>query len=378
MKLSLVARKKFYRPSNRSGVLVLALLVLVLISVIVLGLLASVTAERQSTEANYQQRMALSLATMAFHSGVAQLRHALGPWDDPLDFFCGGTNRAGVSNASAPPNFFWTVSPGMLSRWTYTNTTPQNYPLFSQADTNAAGTSTDTNLANLNLPLQDGTYPIMGGASPPALQVAWTDVLRDPSRQASSSNPIIGRYAFWIDDECAKININTADGTLKYQTNSLGLGNPSEVSLQALQQSGVNIDGPTASNIVYFARSRGFSSPREILRSGVATTLFTDNVGNLTTCSRSPEFNIFGQPRMAILPMLEDSDPSPTYNNTNLLNGRHLAAAQGDLSGAVAVAYLQHSQSELHHVLEPRFRRQRALASGLPRGDGIPTPERHP
>ena len=68
----------FYRSQNRSGVLILTLLVLVLISVIVLGLLASVTAERQSTQANYQQRRALSLAMLGFQTGVEQLRDALG------------------------------------------------------------------------------------------------------------------------------------------------------------------------------------------------------------------------------------------------------------------------------------------------------------
>lgn len=303
--------KALPRSSTRAGILILTLLLLALISVIVLGLLTSVTFERQNVEANYQQRRSFSLAMLGFHAGVAQLRSALGPWDDPFNNFCGGTPRGG--GASAPPNFFWTVSPGIITRWPYSDTPPTNYPLFSTA------LYGDTQLANLNLPLQDGSHPIMGGANPPAIQVAWANVLQNPSQQPSSSNPIIGRYAFWIDDECAKININTADGTLKYQTHSLGLGSPSEVSLQALSPS---LDTPTATNIVYLARSKSFMSPREILRTpGTSTNLFTDNVANITTCSRSPELNIFGQPRMAILPMLEDSGWSSTYSYTNLLNG---------------------------------------------------------
>ena len=153
------------------------------------------------------------MATTGLHSAIAQIRTALGPWDDPYNNFCGG------NATSAPPTFFWSVSPGIISRWSYASVTPQNnFPLFSQS---AYG---DTNLVNLNVPTGDGIYPIIGGVNPPALQVYWADVLQNPSLAPASTNRIIGRYAFWVDDESAKININTADGTLKYQTNSLGLG----------------------------------------------------------------------------------------------------------------------------------------------------------
>ena len=60
----------------------------------------------------------------------------------------------------------------------------------------------------------------------------------------------------------------------------------------------------------------------DILRaSGTTPDLWTNNLFSLTICSRSPDLNIFGQPKMAILPMLEDSYTTPAYNNPNLLNG---------------------------------------------------------
>ena len=83
-----------------------------------------------------------------------------------------------------------------------------NFALFSE--------STGTNLVNLNRALSDGSYPIIGGANPPDVSVKWANVLRDPTKPASATNAIIGRYAFWVDDEGAKINVNTADGTEKY------------------------------------------------------------------------------------------------------------------------------------------------------------------
>ena len=79
---------------------------------------------------------------------------------------------------------------------------------------------------NLNRQLIDGSYPIIGGSNPPQVSVKWANLLRDPTQPASASNAVVGRYAFWVDDEGAKINVNTADGTEKYTTNSLGIGTP--------------------------------------------------------------------------------------------------------------------------------------------------------
>jgi len=44
------------------------------------------------------------------------------------------------------------------------------------------------------------------------MRVAWKPVLADPSIPADPTNAIVGRYAFWIDDESSKLNYNTAPG----------------------------------------------------------------------------------------------------------------------------------------------------------------------
>ena len=298
--------RPFHRPQDRSGVLILTLLVLVLISVIVLGLLASVTMERQSTESNYQQRRALSLAMLGFQTGVAQLRDALGTntasWDNPYGNF-----------ASNTPSFYWSVSPGILTHWSYTQPNPvTNYPLFSYTTDN-----NNTALADLNRPLSDGSYPIIGlsdsgpgATTAPSVDVKFVNVLQDPSQSPGPDNKIVGRYAFWIDDESAKININVADGSRQkysadWMKNSLGLGNLTEESLQVLPQAGASLSNNLASNIVYVARSESFHSPREILRVPNTTSdLYTNNVFDLTDDSKSADINLFGQPKMAILPVL--------------------------------------------------------------------------
>ena len=180
---------------------------------------------------------------------------------------------------------------------------------------------TELSLVNLNRPLADGSRPIIGGPNPPDLSVKWENVLSDPSKAAGQNNAIIGRYAFWVDDEGAKINVNTADGTEKYTTNSLGIGSPSEVSLEVLFSGGNAKD--LSKEIVGVARTEGFSSPREILRSAkVPADAYTDNVFALTAYSRSPELNIFGQPRMALTPILG----APEEHSINMvINGITLA-----------------------------------------------------
>jgi hypothetical protein len=139
------------------------------------------------------------------HEAMSRVRDALGPWDDPYNF-------------CDEPAFYWSVSPGRLTRFEYITTNSTSYPLFSE--------STTTDLVNLNRPLADGSHPIIGGTNVPDVSVKWVNLLKDPSQTANSNNAIIGRYAFWVDSEGAKINVNTADGTAKY-TNSLGIGLPS-------------------------------------------------------------------------------------------------------------------------------------------------------
>ncbi len=283
--------------SKRLGsALVMTLVIIVLITVTTVGYLASVMLETKTAGASLDQEKAYGIAMIGVHEAMSRIRDALGEWDDPYKEFA----------ASAPP-FYWSLSPGRITRWSYGNLSPQaTFALFSE--------SPGSELVNLNRPLADGSRPIIGGASPPDVSVKWVNVLLNPSLSAGTNNPLVGRYAFWIDDEGAKININTADGTEKYTTNSLGIGTPSEVSLERLFQSNATDTNAVfkvlSKEIVKFARSTGFHSPREILRAvGVGTNGYTnnvylDNVFSLTAYSRSPDLNVFGQPKMALIPFL--------------------------------------------------------------------------
>ena len=266
----------------------MTLVIIVLITVVTVGYLASVMLETKTATSSLDQERAYGVAMVGVHDAMSRIRDALGPWDDPYKNF-----------ATNPPPFYWSISPGRLTRFAYSSLTPTNFALFSE--------STTTNLVNLNRPLGDGSRPIIGGSNAPDVSVKWVNLLRNPSQAAASNNTIIGRYAFWVDIEGAKINVNTADGTAKNTTNSLGVGSPTEVSLQVLPQ----VSLTNAQSIVQVARTSNFHSPREILRvPGITPDILTNNVFSLTTYSRSPELNVFGQPRVALSPILGEGGPN--------------------------------------------------------------------
>jgi type II secretory pathway pseudopilin PulG len=148
-------KKRFqsFKEKSASQALVVVLLAVTLLSIVIVGFLLTASLHRSVSRQDYQEQAAQAMAVTGLDSAITQIRTALGPWDDPFNNFCGG------NATSAPPTFYWSTSLGIITRWSYTSTTPQtNYPLFSQS---AYG---DTNMANLNVPSSDGIYPIIGGA----------------------------------------------------------------------------------------------------------------------------------------------------------------------------------------------------------------------
>ena len=294
--------------SKRLGsALVMTLVIIVLITVVTVGYLASVMLETKTATSSLDQERAYGVAMVGAHQAMAKIREALGPWDDPYKSFA--TNQ---------PPFYWSLSPGRITHWDYRSTNSTNFGLFSESPSTAE--------VNLNRPLIDGSYPIIGGTSPPQVSVKWASLLRDPTQPASASNAVVGRYAFWVDDEGAKINVNTADGTEKYTTNSLGIGTPSEVSLEWVL-GGTNAKALTK-EVVQMARTNGFTSPDEVLRvAGMSTNAVTNQMFALTAYSRSPELNVFGQPRVAVAPLLGDGGwprSNMVLNSLTLLPAREI------------------------------------------------------
>jgi uncharacterized protein (TIGR02600 family) len=107
-----------------------------------------------------------------------------------------------------------------------------NYPIFDPAlaMTNpATGVANSSNYVDgFTINTNTNTFPGYYSSNPAAMPVTWLYILRDGTMIApdasstttatfanaatrpSSNNPIVGRIAFWADDETCKLNINTA------------------------------------------------------------------------------------------------------------------------------------------------------------------------
>jgi hypothetical protein len=158
----------------------------------------------------------------------------------------------------------WTSQPGMVRTFDEQGNLINGYKLYSSSELITAGagfaSSIDADLppaswardtaswTDLNAPVVVGTttnYPILdpsaagkvegfeieapaGSGSPGPMPVRWLYVLQDGQivpptgsggtkasiSNATKANPIVGRVAFWTDDETTKVNINTSsEGT---------------------------------------------------------------------------------------------------------------------------------------------------------------------
>jgi uncharacterized protein (TIGR02600 family) len=158
-------------------------------------------------------------------------------------------------NTNAPQA--WASQPGMIRTYDATGNPYNYFKLYSDANMIGSGafdgtveliptgssgwSSQPNNYIDLNEPV-NGIYPILDPAAegsvegfsyaaqsdtsnPLPMPVRWLYVLKDGTiavgsptgtgtamtiTGASTSNPVIGRVAFWTDDETCKVNINTA------------------------------------------------------------------------------------------------------------------------------------------------------------------------
>lgn len=319
--------------SARGFALVAVLLILVMAVVLVVAFTLTMRTERVvASNMIYTQRTELMVQS-AMADAVSLLAKNIPDPSDPT---------VEVANC---PGKNWFTNPGRLT--TIEDTGGQvittTIPLYSGE---AASASSD-NAVNLNAPSQVTLkYPITGANDP--MWIAWRNVLQDPSQPASAANKTVGRYAFWIDDESTKINFNVARGKSP-QSGSSGvlpsdwatqsdrdlspymtptfdrivkdadgqdvkitypLSHPGSINLDTL---GVDVDSLTTAVSV-----RGFStSPEEIkeFATGDPDAFYESNKFNLTPFSRSPEFNVFGKPRIYMGNGSSDLANGPMYQH---------------------------------------------------------------
>lgn len=243
-------------PFRKKGfALVITLMLIVLVAVFITATLSTVGTDTQATDANASAENAKRLADIAVQTVISQLQEAT-------------TQGSTIA---------WASQPGMIRCYDNQGKEKTWYKLYSaeqmiQAAPTSSGLGQLTSdlptgawegggvFTDLNSPVlaADGNtkvYPIMDptgakfsnntaktipgfdidqtarptGSNTAPMPVRWLYVLRDGTlipgtsggsggsitvAGAGKSNPIVGRVAFWTDDETCKLNINTAgDGT---------------------------------------------------------------------------------------------------------------------------------------------------------------------
>ncbi len=269
--------------------LVIVLCAIVLASVMVLTVLVGARLERQSAHYHAERTRAEAMAQSAFAQAVSLLRSATD-----------GTNT-------------WLSEPGRIVPVTFGSTTPYGTPvdLFSGIANTSLSDVYQT--PNLNAARLDGTYPLDPSGS--TMRVKWIYVRRDGTLDLSDtptkdqSNPIIGRYAFWVDDASSRINLNTA--WTRSTNNTTPPTDPSRINLEAATNFPAD---EVHTNVVNALLNSSFD-----LRSSNIVRAVTTNRWAYTVFNHSSELNPFGEPKI-YLTTQKNNLPAGFTNVANYTN----------------------------------------------------------
>jgi len=129
----------------------------------------------------------------------------------------GGINSAGATNKLFPTNQFFAPSysgdfAALSNESGYINLYSETTNLFTS--TNQIGFHPTNTFVNMNGAQRgykiapDGNPSGLTNNAPVPLTVQWVQIARDMTQPINSNNPVVGRYAYWVDAENARLNIN--------------------------------------------------------------------------------------------------------------------------------------------------------------------------
>ena len=434
--------------ASRGAALILVLASLIFISALTVAFLVSMRSKLVLSKSGSDASDVKMLAETAVNIAISQVRDA--------------TKKSGTNNLA------WASQPGMIRLYDNSGNAAGYYKLYSWdnmvATSGAFNPSSDavpstwadnsSVYTDLNAPA-NGVFPIVDGAAalalvggsgfainsapgsttaqPAPMPVKWLYVLKDGSLYtpdpASSStraiisaatpqNPIVGRIAFWTDDETCKVNVNTASEGTFWATprfNTTGdrqladsqpargeyqryPGHPATVSLKSVfpsltSQQIFNIAprltwGGSQSGTVPVLNvttwittdtDRLYATVDELLLSGTIGTNRTVQDGLdrtkmdgakffLTASSRAPELNLFGLPRIATWPI-------HAVNNTNYRTANdRLLAFCSTLGSSTTYPFYFTRQENVLPTYDITLARNTTLLDYLDRLTGKPIP----
>lgn len=255
---------------NRGAALIVVLAILVLVSGLVVGMAMAMRKERSASFYHLERLRADLLARQGADYGQALISTAT-------------TNGR-----------FWVSGPGRIVA-----TPPGSFAGATNLIALSSGLTSNTNsnmAADLNRHGWSGGDRLLD-PSGGSFGVQWIYVLKDGTYQttATISTNVVGRFAFWIDDESSRLDISTANERTAVATQ---WADPAQIQMSALP----DLTPANVNTIVSQAAYGAFSTPYEALsmtNTGLAGALSTNRF-SITHYTQDPDMNPWGENRILL------------------------------------------------------------------------------
>lgn len=297
------------RHRCRGVALVTTLMILVLVTIVALGVFNLARMERSASASHFNRMQAAEFARMG-----------------------GESVAAAILKATASTDHTWLSTPGLLYRGV-DPIDPKGANSFASEEVSLSSGFPDElspaieylapanlNVARFNDParrlITDENALASGALSMP---LKWIYVRKDGSRDFSetpdtknAANPIVGRYAYWADDESSKLNLNLA-WTRDRSLNPARQGSPTLVNLTALGGMTPAI-ARDIHNIVttdsYKTPAQFFNSPEDYSRlEADAFNVLLDKRFSVTHFNHDPDTTFFNEPRIVLTTKFAVANP---------------------------------------------------------------------
>ena len=297
---SLHVRRKSFRGKSESGIaLILTLAILVMVTMLVIAFAVSMRVENTASKNFNDLIKARQLAQAAVDQAVAAIRNAT-----PV--------VSTTTNYVTAPGVIYTLPVG--GSWV-PNLLFTGYPAPPLPNTG----SVDLNQNNL---ITGTDYPL--GSS--HLWVGWSNVT------ASGTSRVIGRFAYWVDDESAKVNLNVAGA----RGNDLEGYTPAAIDLPSLHFSSIGVNNDV-NNITNYVATVGPLDTIESVKMttpplvgpapGITPATYANNQFYVTVNSTSPDITPWGTKRLNLSNVVANA-----VNNAAAVTNIAAALTNGNLA----------------------------------------------
>lgn len=324
--------------------LVITLILLGLISILLVAFLTQANVEVSSAHSHAGGIQAEFFAQAGIDTAVAQLQTASG-------------------DTKSASTIGWISQPGQITT-IYSNGAPLTPPFTYSLFSGAVSAATKSTNVDLNPPLIENTNQNLianvpqGGLMP--MYVQWLYVLQDGAISQvplPAGNPVVGRFAYWVDDESSKINVNTASSRALNSNNLEYYSSPSRVDMRVLGTNSAQAGALLADiNQVAAYPTNGaghyYNSIEEVGQADLAFyQAATNNSFAVTTYNHSPELNMFGEQRIMLTTSAALANANGSTNFIDILSSPGLdPGSEANLDSTKMYACLKKIANELERT----------------------------